>query len=234
LIRTNEVAQGIGLRHWVFASAIILVSGSSWFPADAAPSLPVCPVQDGTVTSYDIVRNGDVIGHHTIGFHLSGGELTVEIVVEASLFFLGIRVYHYEHKATEVWRAGQMVAMRTRTRDDGTAHNIDASLDTATGRWTGLAGPLDVSGPLLASSLWNSGTVQEVRLVDHETGEVSPVHIVAGGQDGLMLNGRRIIARRYDMSGSTSGSVWYDDRGCWVRALFKSPVDGSQIDVRVH
>jgi hypothetical protein len=47
----------------------------------------------------------------------------------------------------------------------------------------------------------------------------------------LHLGGRDIPAERFDMSGQVKGSVWYDRAGCWLRALFNTRVDGSQIEV---
>ena len=196
-----------------------------------AQTLPLCPVTDGMAASYDIVRGGTVIGRHTLAFAQRGTDLTVTIAVEANLYALGIRVYHYEHRGRELWRDGRMVTMDTRTVDDGEVKQVSAAFDPARGAWTGITGAA-VTGPLMASSFWNSGTVRQARFLDDETGAVNPVQVKPAGQEMLTLNGRPVPASKFDLAGNTSGSVWYDGQGCWVRALFKSPVDGSLIDVR--
>ena len=197
-----------------------------------AQALPLCPVTDGMSKGYDIVRGGSVIGRHTLTFAQRGADLTVTIAVEASLSALGIRVYHYEHQGRELWREGRMVSMTTRTVDDGVVKAVSAAFDPARGAWTGTAGAAAVTGPLMASSFWNSGTVRQARFLDDETGMVNAVQVTPAGQETLTLAGRPVPASRFDLVGTTSGSVWYDGQGCWVRALFKSPVDGSMIDVR--
>ncbi len=199
--------------------------------AGAAP-LPLCPVTDGMVASYDIVRGGSVIGRHTVQFARQGQDLTVTIAVNASLSALGIRVYRYEHTGREVWRDGKMVAMQTRTQDDGDKQQVDAVFDPARGTWSGTAATTPVSGGLMASSFWNSLTVRQTRFLDDESGKIVPVQVTPAGREALTLNGSQVSASKFDLVGTMSGSVWYDDNGCWVRALFHSPVDGSLVDVR--
>ena len=210
-----------------FLAAITLVATAS-----QAAILPLCPVTDGMTASYDIVRGGNTIGRHTVRFARQGQDLTVTIAVEAALSALGVRVYHYEHTGHEVWRDGRMVAMQTRTRDDGDKQQVDASFDPARNLWLGTAATTPVSGPLMASSLWNSETVRQTRFLDDETGKVNPVQVTPAGREALTLAGHQVNASKFDLVGTMSGSVWYDDSGCWVRALFHSPVDGSLVDVR--
>ncbi len=200
----------------------------------ARAALPACPVTDGSTASYDIVRGGDVIGRHTVQFARRGAELVVSIAVEANLSALGIRVYHYEHTGREVWRDGRMVSMQTHTKDGGDTKQVHASLDPASNVWSGVTGPAPVSGPLMASSFWNSDTVRQTRFLDDETGAVNPVQVTPAGQAVLTVRGQTVTASRYDMVGTMSGTVWYDAAGCWVRALFKSPLDGSMVEVRAR
>lgn len=210
---------------------VLAVAGTA--PAYAA-TLPMCPVTDGMTASYDIVRGGSVIGRHTVQFAKRGADLVVTIGVTAALYALGVRVYHYEHHGTELWRDGRMLQMDTRTVDDGDQHTVNARMDPASGIWTGLPAKVPVTGPLLASSLWNSETVRQTRFLDNETGAVNPLRVTPAGEEALTLAGKQVRASRFEMAGNTAGSVWYDGSGCWVRALFKSPLDGSMIDVRAR
>ena len=216
------------------AGFLILCSSAGIGQAQGVPAtpLPLCPVADGMAATYDIVRSGSVIGRHTLAFAQRGANLTVTITVEANLYALGIRVYHYEHRGREVWHDGRMLSMDTRTVDDGAVKQVSAVFDPARGVWGGTTGATPVAGPLMASSFWNSGTVRQSRFLDDETGAVNAVQVTPAGQETLTLNGRPVPASRFELAGNTSGSVWYDRQGCWVRALFKSPVDGSVIDVR--
>ena len=213
-------------------AATLAVAGLPFAAASAA--LPACPVVDGATASYDIVRGGSVIGRHTIQFAKRGADLIVSITVEANLSALGVRVYHYEHTGRETWRDGHMVAMDTLTKDNGDIKQVHASYDPARNSWSGITGPGPVTGPLMASSFWNSETVRQTRFLDDETGAVNPVQVTPAGQEPLTVKGQPVTASKFAMVGTMSGAVWYDGSGCWVRALFKSPVDGSMVEVRAR
>lgn len=197
----------------------------------SAAGLPACPVQNGQTVSYDIVRGSDVIGHQTVHYTLAGTDLTVTIDVAASLRALGIRVYNYEHHGTERWHDGQMVSLVTKTDDNGTPRQVNATRDPATG-WHGVTGQSPGMAPLLATSLWNSQTATATRLLDRETGEIVPVRVAPAADEVLKLGARQVTAHKFDLSGVVSGTAWYDASGCWVQALFHTRVDGSLIEVR--
>ena len=86
-------------------------------PALAADLLPVCPVQNGQVAEYDLVRGGNVIGRQTVRYAVNGSDMTVTVDVQAALHALGITVYRYQHHGEERWHGGQMVALATRRFD---------------------------------------------------------------------------------------------------------------------
>ena len=214
---------------WLVAFAILALGAPK---ADAA-ALPACPVQNGQVADYDIVRGGDVIGHQTVHYTVAGPDLTVQIDVTAAIRALGIRVYNYEHHGTERWQGGQMVSLVTRTDDDGTPRQVNASRDPATG-WHGTHGLQPGLAPLLASSLWNSQTVTQTRLLDRETGEVVPVRVTQAADETLHFGSRQVAAHRFELVGVVSGTAWYDANGCWLQARFHTRVDGSLVEVRAR
>ncbi len=201
-------------------------------PVEAA-GLPLCQVQNGQTTSYDILRGNDVIGSQTVHFTTAGADMTVEITVTAAIHMLGIRVYNYAHHGTEHWQGGQMVSLVTRTDDDGIPRQVSATRDPATG-WHGITGVSPGMAPLLATSLWNSQTTEAVRMLDRETGAVVPVRVTPAGDEVLKLGSRSVPSHKFDLTGIVSGSAWYDANGCWLRALFHTRVDGSLVEVRAR
>ena len=198
-----------------------------------AAALPPCPIQPGQVMAYDILRGGKVIGHQTVRFSAPLPDTTVEIDVNAALYALGVKVYNYSHHGMERWQAGRMVSLVAQTDDDGTPRHVDAASDPS-GTWHGTTGPAPGPAPLLASSLWNNQTVSATRLLDRETGAIVPVRVTPLPDESISLGNRSIAAHRYDLAGIVSGSAWYDEHGCWVRALFHTRVDGSLVEVRAH
>ncbi len=200
----------------------------------AAEPLPVCPVASGQTTAYDIVRGGNVIGRQTVRFTAAGPDLTVVIDMAASLHVLGVRVYNYEHHGEERWRDGTLTSLVTHTDDNGTPRHVDAGFDPQTKAWRGTHGLNPGTAPLFPTGLWNSRTLAQSRLLDRETGEVVAVQVTPGAEEQVHLAGRDVPARRFDLAGIVSGTVWYDHAGCWLRALFHTRVDGSVVDIRLH
>ncbi len=209
-----------------------LLALAPFSPCFAAP-LAVCPVTNGQVVNYDIIRSGTVIGHETLKFALNGADMTVTVDANAGVRMLGIRVYRYEHHSEEHWHSGQLVGLVSRTDDDGTPRHVDASRDQ-NGVWTGISGLQPGPAPLLPTSLWNVQSVTQTRMLDRETGEVVPVHTAAGGQAPFRTGSRDVAASKFDMTGIVSGTTWYDSSGCWIAARFNTRVDHSVIEVRLE
>jgi len=200
----------------------------------AAEPLPVCAVSNGLTTSYDIVRGGNVIGRQTIRFTAVGPDLTVVVDMAASLHLLGVRVYNYEHHGEERWRDGTLTSLVTHTDDNGTPRRVDAEFDPQAKAWRGTHGLNPGSAPLFPTSLWNSRTLTQSRLLDRETGDVVAVQVTPAGEEQLHLAGRDVPARKFELAGIVRGRVWYDRAGCWLRALFHTRVDGSVVDIRLR
>ncbi|WP_158743621.1 DUF6134 family protein [Acidisphaera sp. L21] len=201
--------------------------------AHAAAPLPTCPVTNGKVASYDIVRNGNVIGHESFRWAINGPDTTVTVDVNASLHALGIRVYHYEHHGEEKWHAGQLVALATNTDDDGIPRHVQVVRDPG-GAWHGIVGAQPGPGPLIDSNVWNDQIVQQSRLLNHETGEVVPLHTSSAGEQSVKLSDRQVTATQYELAGPVKGTVWYDGNGCLVQAMFHTKVDGSLIEMQAR
>jgi hypothetical protein len=213
----------------LFALAALAVP----YKAHAAAPLPVCPVTNGKVLSYDIVRGGNVIGHETLRWAVSGPDTTVTMDTNASLHALGIRVYHYEHHGEEKWHDGQMVSLVSKTDDDGIPRHVAVSRDPS-GAWRGIVGTQPGAIPLISSTLWNDQIVQQTRILNHETGEVVPVHATSAGQQAIKLPDREVTATQYELAGPVKGTVWYDTTGCLVQAKFHTKVDGSLIEMQAR
>ena len=59
-------------RRLILATSAALSAGAAFPPAPSAAPLPVCPVSNGQTASYDILRGGDVIGHQTVRYGVTG------------------------------------------------------------------------------------------------------------------------------------------------------------------
>lgn len=102
----------------------------------AAPAL----AQGGQPADYrwKVTRNGSEIGSHTVVFRREGDTLLAQSDVLIAPRVLGVVVYRYEHRYTEVTRAGRMVSVRSRLNRNGSIVEVEAEA---------MAGGVAVRGP---------------------------------------------------------------------------------------
>jgi hypothetical protein len=73
-----------------------------------------------------VMRNGTAIGTHNVSFTERGGE---RITVSENLVtprVMGVVVYRYEHRLTEVTRGGRFVSVRSSLNRNGTITEVEA------------------------------------------------------------------------------------------------------------
>lgn len=135
----------------------------------AAPGLLLAA---GGARRFELVRDGDVIGAHTLSVADQGASVIMTIRIDISVSILGIRVYAYEHENREVWRDGRLVSLESRTNDDG-----DAAFARVTMRDDGLVidgssfegvAPTDAA----PTSYWNYRTLDARPWFSSQSGEV--------------------------------------------------------------
>ncbi len=100
----------------------------------AAPGLVLA---SGAARRFELVREGDVIGTHSLSVAEQGDAVIMTINIDISVRVLGIRVYAYEHENRETWRGGRLVSLESRTNDDG---------DNAFARVTAKGDALSIAG----------------------------------------------------------------------------------------
>lgn len=75
---------------------------------------------------WGVLRNGSVIGTHNVTFTQRGNEVTAlsEIVITPRV--MGVVVYRFEHRYTEVTRGGRFVQVRSRLNRNGHIVEVEA------------------------------------------------------------------------------------------------------------
>lgn len=203
---------------WPLWGLLLLLLGA--VPAGAERSGP----GDGTL-SYAVLRNGAEIGSHVFRFRHDGHRLIVEIHTRMAVRWAVLTVYRFEHDGTEIWQGDRLVAMQTRTNDDGKHHLIDARSND-TGTTVEVEGkPHQLEAGLLPASLWNPRVLAQAALLNTVDG--TPAHVAARqlGEEMLQVQGRAVVARHYALTGDLAREVWYDPDGRLVKVRFKAKDD---------
>jgi hypothetical protein len=226
------------------ATIALIVSGTAGTPA-VAQEFPY-----GRNLTFDVYRNGQPIGQHTLTFQHDGANRTVTITVDLTVRALGIVAYRYQHNSKEVWSNNALQALEARTDDNGQKYSVNvkrgsdgllverqspaASAAAATTSDQGLQ-PATFAREVLPASLlptthWNVSQVGQSTLLNTQYGTSSKTQVTMVGREPVKLaNGTEVQATRYHYTGDIRMDQWFDGRGRWVKSSFPAH-DGSSID----
>ncbi len=226
------------------ATFALIVSGTTATPA-AAQEFPY-----GQNLTFDVYRNGQPIGQHTLAFQQDGANRTVTIAVDLTVKALGVVAYRYQHNSKEVWSNNALQALEARTDDNGQKYSVSvkrggkglmverqappATVAAAATSDQGLQPSTfareELPANLLPTTHWNVGQVGQSSLLNTQYGTRSKTQITTLGREPVKLaSGTVVQATRYHYTGDIRMDQWFDDRGRWVKSAFPA-MDGSSID----
>ena len=216
----------IGRRGLLACLGAACVSGLAR-PGKAAQA-EALPVPEGGL-AFRIVRNGSEIGKHTVTFRQDGNTLRVDVAVEILVKFGPIPVYRYVHNASETWRGGILVAADGKTNDDGKARSMNAQAGpeglvvegTLSGRYVAPPGTM-------VANHWNRDELNGP-MINPQGGMLLRPLVTPGPEEGVLLaSGKRVPAKRFNLSGDARLDLWYDRSNTWAATRF-NPEDGSEV-----
>jgi hypothetical protein len=178
--------------------------------------------------AFAVARGGDEIGEHLLDFTLDGDDLHVEIAIRLEVTFASIPVYRYDHVNREHWRAGRLLALDSRTDDDGTAFAVSARAVAGGLAVEGAEGSLLVGPSALTTAYWHPRTVYQDRLIDTQRGRLLALDNRYLGRDSVDVAGETLAASRYGVAGDLTMTLWYGPQAQWCGLAF----DGRGKEVR--
>jgi hypothetical protein len=177
-------------------------------------------------------RNGSPLGHHRIDFTEADGRLVVDIEIVFDVKLVVIPVYRYRHSNREVWEDGRLIALDSATDDNGEAYLVKAVRAGDRLLVDGKEGRLDLPGDTPTTSYWNEAGIGRGAWIDTQSGRLARSTVTPSPPEPVLVAGRQLLARRYDLEGDISCSLWYA-AGRWVGLLFVGE-DGSEITYAVE
>lgn len=199
--------------------------------AGALPGRAMAPPYN-PVISFDVMRNGDRIGRHTIRFRPEGTTLTAEIDVEIAVSLGPIVFYRYGLKGRETWRDGAFVSLESETNDDGKPYWVKATRMPEHVVVEASSAPRTFFPPnAIPLTHWNY-LCMERPLFNPQNGTAIESRVVTRGEDMVPLaNGGSVRAAHYSLIGKVALDDWYDADRLWT-ALRAPGRDGSTIEYR--
>jgi hypothetical protein len=167
--------------------------------------------------SFRILRKGSRIGAHSLQFTGNANSLTVETAVEMTVGVGPIRLFHYNHRATERWADGQFTSLDAKTDYDGEpawcsvkrSGNQLVVDGSKAARYT-------IGGEILPATHWNKAELLGP-MINPENGELLRPMISDLGKDKVTLaSGATVPATHFGWRGKDTLDLWYDDVGTWT------------------
>ena len=182
--------------------------------------------------AFEIWRNGQKIGSHSVSFRGDDDDFVVGVQAEMLVKFGPVPVFRYHHQASETWRGGKFVSFETHTVSNGRKEHVSASRSADSVAVITSEGRL-IQAPANAHPLthWNAA-VLEGPVFNPQTGLLTHEQVVRSpGESVRLADGQSIPATRYSLTGDADISDWYDADNVWTALRAKAP-DGSYIDYR--
>jgi hypothetical protein len=208
------------LTAGLFAGALLAPAGAAGAPANLAP-VTAEQAEDTGVLRFDVKRGGSKIGTHQLTFRRKGDRLTVKVDIDLSVGIGPITFFKYTHDNTTTWDQGRVVAMKTRTNDDGTDYRVDAKrLDDGRLQVTTKDGTKRIEGTILPSTYWIAETINADKLLNTQKGTVEDITVEEAGSDTVETADGPVQATRYVIRGALDTHIWYRDMNRWVGLAF--------------
>jgi len=182
----------------------------------------------GKTVKFDVYRDGQKVGFHTIKFSKKGKNLKVSCTFQLKINLLFFTAYYFNYQSDAIWENEKLKTIKVHVDDDGEtifieAIKVDDGMSIKKNSKTTYTGP-----SIFPTNHWNFKVLKAKKILNTITGEINNVSIIKGGKELVKTERGEIQAMRYIYSGDLETEVWYDEKGRWVKMKFKGR-DGSEI-----
>ena len=166
---------------------------------------------------FSVFLDDTLVGSHRFTVKGALEHRQLESIARFDVRFLGIDFYRYEHVSQETWKQDCLEDIQAQTNDNGTTLRVDGKSQVG-----GFA--LSVSGKdemlpacIMTFAYWNPEMLKQSRLLNPQTGELTPVTIRKVGHESLMMSDKEIEVDHFHLSAEKFDiDLWYDLKGHWV------------------
>lgn len=170
---------------------------------------------------WKVVREGTEIGTHSVVLRREGDTLTAVSEVLVTPRVLGVVVYRFEHRYTEVTRGNRFVSVRSRLNRNGTVIDVEAEAGPGAVTVRGPGGTLRLPAEAAPLSWWQP----------QRFGGAVPIFGTTTGRPMELRWTREARAgggTRWRCAGEVDAVLDYDAQGRWVAYSVRGD-DGSTV-----
>ena len=175
---------------------------------------------DAGRTVFDVTRNGQPLGRHTIAVTGTEENLRARTEVAFRVDVGPLTMYRLEQTCTEVWEGGALSGLSCTTLKDGRRTRVRAEQRDGRLRVTGAGGEHWFPLSAMPASWWTRPPGEAATMIDTQTGAPMRVRVTRVGRETIEAGGQHIQADRFRVQGTLTVDLWYDTEGRWVGCAF--------------
>ena len=184
----------------------------------------------GDTIIFEVMRNGEKIGTHTVYFEREAKGWKVRSIADMEIQFLAFFSYRYKYHSESLWREGQLERLRAEVDDDGARFEMQVERSGSTVHVEFQDQAYTTSAPIIPTNHWNPHVLGQKRVLNTLTGKINEVTLILKGQEIVSSERGNVAANRYLYTGDLEDTeVWYDDSGRWVKLRFLGR-DGTPVE----
>jgi Family of unknown function (DUF6134) len=169
------------------------------------------------VYKVDHERFGE-IGRHVITFSCQGDDLLVETKISGEATLLSLPVYTLDADYREVWRGDRLISFESKINDNGERFEVSARAEGDRMVIDRRRGIIEAPVTIVSDHPWNFAVLDRPLLFDARRGKLRQVQVEPAGEGGLLIGGREVAAKKYQMTGDLERMLWYGEDGTWLQA----------------
>ena len=180
---------------------------------------------------FDIYRNNKNIGKHIFSFNKINDKLEVESEINFKIKKLGVVLYKYHVKGTEVYKDNELIKFNSKTNQNGKEKYVNLNLENGEYKIDGSSYQGKAPTDYLLGTWWNHGIVNAEAQISAVSGRIIKQKVTFLGKETLKIDNKTYKTLHFNFSSTDkklskdkrlNTDVWYDEETLnWVKASFE-------------
>ena len=180
---------------------------------------------------FDIYRNNKNIGKHIFSFEKKDDELHVKSEINFEIKKLGVVLYRYHVKGTEIYKDGKLIKFNSKTNQNGKEKFVNLILGDDEQIIDGSSYQGKAPIEYLLGTWWNHSIVKAPAQISAVSGRIIKQKVTFLGKEDVKIGNKTYKTLHFNFSSTDQKlnknkkldtDVWYEENTLnWVKAAFK-------------
>ena len=166
---------------------------------------------------FDVSVDGIALGTHDIALQENGQARTTRSDMRFRVALLGFTAGSYEQHEEETWQGDCLSRLDSRTTEKGAVTTVAGRLEGGSFVVDGPKGQQRLPSCVMSFAYWNPRVLKQTKLVNVQTGALTPITVQPPAKEAYELRGASIQATHYRIETARNRiDVWYSPEGEWI------------------